>query len=176
MNRRIISALIVFLLLASVVVPAVSAHTLSELHSAGVAHPTVDLGDIPVLTWGVGYEYGYTCKDDVWRLWCFSTEEKIIDFTEERNRDNETLIDYVYDFARTLQDCSQKFAGNKALGMSGVVAGGAGVTIGLSGAIPSGGASTALAVTGAGAVLECTSSLLECNSLCDEAVNLFRRI
>ena len=176
MSRRIISALIVFLILASVAIPAVSAHTLSELHSAGVAHPSVDLGDIPVLTWGVGYEYGYKCKDDVWMLWCFSTEEKIIDFTEERNRHNETLIDYVYDFARTLQDCSQKFAGNKALGMTGVAAGGVGVAIGVSGAMPSGGTSAALAGTGAGVMLECTNSLCECNSLCDEAVNLFRRI
>ena len=73
MNRRIISALLVFLLLASVAFPAATAaetpQVYYELHDLCLCGAHEDLGKIPYLTFGIGYEGRQIADDkDKWIL------------------------------------------------------------------------------------------------------------
>lgn len=185
MKRKILLILVAVMLLLSVTVSPVMGHTLSELHSAGVACPTVDMGTTPVLTWGLGYKYGYECKDNVWKLWCFSNKEKIINFNEAQNKNNQTLIDYVYDFSHTLRECELTGASDKL--KSAVTIGGAVITtVGAAAiALLTSAAKDSNAVAFASGTMTAASlglaaseeeKVRKCNKLCDEAVNLFKVI
>ena len=100
MNRRIISALLVFLLLTSVTIPTVTADASVEyykLHNLCLCNAKEDLGHIPYLNWGIGYKAWIDKQTDNWKVFVhagLATKEFMI--TPETNLGKlVTLLEFV---------------------------------------------------------------------------------
>jgi len=101
MKTRLLSALLVFLLVTSVSVPAVSAEAMQayyELHNMCICNAKEDLGHIPYLNWGIGYKA--RCIDeqnDKWEIFVHAgiATKKIIITPETPDGTVVTLMNFV---------------------------------------------------------------------------------
>ena len=108
--RKFISALLVFLLLTSVAIPATAAEAPQvyyELHDLCLCGAHEDLGKIPYLTFGIGYE-GRVIDDvkDKWKIFVhagFATKE----FTITPRTDLGKLVTLL-DFVDNVNDCKKE--------------------------------------------------------------------
>ena len=111
MSRRILSALIVFLLLASVAVPATAAaatpEVYHELHNMCTGGDHANLGKIPFATFGIGYEtHNIDPQSDKWELFIHAgaaTKKLIV--TPETPTGKMMLI---RDFVNAVKDCKEQ--------------------------------------------------------------------
>ena len=100
MNIRLLSALLVFLLIASVSIPSVSAEPSQvyyELHNLCLCKESKDLGHVPYLNWGIGYKAWIDKQTDNWNIFVHAGKlAKEFTITPETNLGKlVTLIDFV---------------------------------------------------------------------------------
>jgi len=100
MKTRLLSALLIFLLVASFSVPAVSAETPQvyyELHNLCACNAKEDLGKLPYLTWGIGYEAWIDEQNDNWEVFAHAgVHTKKFTITNETETEKMvTLMDFV---------------------------------------------------------------------------------
>jgi len=108
MKTRLLSVLLIFLLVASVSVPAVSAepsHVYYELHNMCLCNANEDLGQI-YGSWGIGYEAWIDKQTDNWKVFIhagLATKE----FTITPETDLGKLV-MLRDFVNNVNECKEE--------------------------------------------------------------------
>ena len=111
MNRRIISVLIVFLLLASVTIPTVTAvetpEVYYELHDMCLCGAHADLGRIPFATFGIGYEtHNIAPQSDSWEIFIHAgSATKPVTITPATPTGKMVLL---RDFVNAVDECTEE--------------------------------------------------------------------
>jgi len=99
MKTKLLSALLIFLLVASISVPAVSTETQAyyELHNMCLCNAEEDLGHLKNLNWGIGYKAWIDKQTDNWKVFIHAGDatKEITITPETEDRTVVTLKDFV---------------------------------------------------------------------------------